>query len=68
MHEFMQQFRIPHRENSYFTQCFMFEMNFVQVFQNFDRKTKDWVFSALLRELLWTVCVGNKIRLSEKGM
>ena len=40
MHEFMQQFRIPHRENSYFTQCFMFEMNFVQVFQNFDRKTK----------------------------
>ena len=32
--------RIPDRENSYFTQWFMFEMNFVQVLQNFESKTK----------------------------
>ena len=36
----MRQFRISDLENSYFTQCFMFEMNFVQVLQNFESKTK----------------------------
>ena len=38
----------------------MFEMNFVQVLQNFESKTKNsGFFLAFLSELLGTVCVGN---------
>ena len=38
----------------------MFEMNFVQVLQNFESNTKNsGFFLALPSELLGTVCVGN---------
>ena len=44
IHELLRQFRIPDREKSYFTSCFMFEMNDLQFLQILKARLKILVF------------------------